>query len=50
MDKYFYQTQFAAKMGIDLKSNLIENGITWHMNVGGVHLFHEIGHPVTAPR
>ena len=36
MEDKFYQTQFMKKIGIDLKSDMMENGSTYHMNVGGV--------------
>ena len=38
LDNWFHQTQFMAKIGTDLKTEMMENGITWHMNVGGVHV------------
>jgi succinate dehydrogenase / fumarate reductase, flavoprotein subunit len=37
LEKYFYQTQFAKKIDIDLSKELYENAVTWHMNVGGVY-------------
>lgn len=37
IDKWFYQAQFMNKIGVDLKTEMMENGITWHMNVGGVY-------------
>lgn len=36
MDKWLHQTQFFHKLGLDPARDLFENGITWHMNVGGV--------------
>jgi succinate dehydrogenase / fumarate reductase flavoprotein subunit len=36
LEKYIYQTQFMAKIGVDLKTERMECGVTWHMNVGGV--------------
>ena len=38
LKKWFYQSQFADKIGIDLTKEPIENGLTWHMNVGGVYM------------
>ncbi len=38
LEKYIYQTQFMAKIGIDLKTEWMECAVTWHMNVGGVHV------------
>ena len=38
LDNYIYQTQFAAKVGIDLGEEMYENAVTWHMNVGGVRV------------
>ena len=38
LSKYIYQTQFVEKLGLDPTRDLIENGITWHMNVGGIHV------------
>ncbi len=38
LERYIYQTQFAKKIGLDLKREDYENGITWHMNVGGVRV------------
>jgi succinate dehydrogenase/fumarate reductase flavoprotein subunit len=38
LDKYMYQTQFAKKVGLDLKSEPFENAISWHMNVGGSYV------------
>ncbi len=38
LDKWIYQKQFLDKIGIDIKTQMIECGITWHMNVGGVHV------------
>ena len=38
LDKYIYQTQFMEKIGVDLKTEMMECGITWHMNVGGVRI------------
>ncbi len=36
LSRYIYQTQFIEKLGLDPTKDLIENGITWHMNVGGI--------------
>jgi succinate dehydrogenase / fumarate reductase flavoprotein subunit len=36
MDKWLHQTQFIRKLGLDPTRDVVENGITWHMNVGGV--------------
>ena len=36
LEKLVYQTQFMKKIGIDLKTDMMENGATYHMNVGGV--------------
>ena len=36
LEEYFYQNQFQKKIGVDLKKDMVENGITWHMNVGGI--------------
>ncbi len=36
--KYIYQTQFIEKLGLDPTKDLIENGVTWHMNVGGIRV------------
>jgi succinate dehydrogenase / fumarate reductase flavoprotein subunit len=36
LKNYFYQTQFAEKVDVDLTEEMYENGLTWHMNVGGV--------------
>jgi succinate dehydrogenase/fumarate reductase flavoprotein subunit len=36
LENYIYQTQFVKKLGMDPTKDLIENGTTWHMNVGGV--------------
>jgi succinate dehydrogenase / fumarate reductase flavoprotein subunit len=35
---YIYQTQFVEKLGLDPLRDLIENGVTWHMNVGGIRV------------
>ena len=37
MDKWLHQTEFFHKLGLDPLRDMFENGITWHMNVGGVH-------------
>ncbi|MGQ0662412.1 MAG: FAD-binding protein [Pseudomonadota bacterium] len=36
LDRYISQTAFLRKLGLDPKRDLVENAITWHMNVGGV--------------
>ncbi|MDR7523392.1 MAG: FAD-binding protein [Armatimonadota bacterium] len=36
--KYVYQTQFLEKVGLDPTRDLIENAVTWHMNVGGIRV------------
>ena len=36
LEKYVYQTKFLQKVGLDPTRDLVENGTTWHMNVGGV--------------
>ncbi len=36
--EYVYQTHFLEKLGLDPMKDLIENGITWHMNVGGIRV------------
>lgn len=36
LEKYIYQTKFIRKVGLDPTKDLIENAVTWHMNVGGV--------------
>ena len=36
LEKYIYQTKFIQKVGLDPTKDLIENAVTWHMNVGGV--------------
>ena len=38
LENWFYQAQFTKKIGVDLSTQLMENGLTWHMNVGGVHV------------
>ncbi|MCC7362623.1 MAG: FAD-binding protein [Anaerolineales bacterium] len=38
LEDYIYQTRFMKKIGVDLKDEVIENGVTWHMNVGGVRV------------
>jgi succinate dehydrogenase/fumarate reductase flavoprotein subunit len=38
LQKYIYQTHFLEKIGIDLKTQMMENGVTWHMNVGGIRV------------
>ncbi len=35
---HVWQTQFLEKLGLDPTRDLIENGITWHMNVGGIRV------------
>jgi succinate dehydrogenase / fumarate reductase flavoprotein subunit len=37
MDKWLHQTEFFRKLGLDPLRDMFENGVTWHMNVGGVH-------------
>jgi succinate dehydrogenase / fumarate reductase flavoprotein subunit len=37
MDKWLHQTEFFHKLELDPLRDMFENGITWHMNVGGVH-------------
>jgi len=38
LSKYIYQTQFLEKLGLDPTRDLIENAISWHMNVGGIRV------------
>lgn len=38
LSRYIYQTQFLEKLGLDPTRDLIENAISWHMNVGGVRV------------
>jgi succinate dehydrogenase / fumarate reductase flavoprotein subunit len=38
LHKYIYQTQFIEKLGLDATNDLIENAVTWHMNVGGIRV------------
>jgi len=38
LEKYYQQTQFMKKLGIDFGTQMMENAITWHMNVGGVRV------------
>ncbi len=35
---HIYQTQFVEKLGLDPLRDVIENGVTWHMNVGGIRV------------
>jgi len=36
LEKYFFQDRFIKKINLNLKNDLIENSVTWHMNVGGI--------------
>ena len=36
MAQYSYQTQFFEHLGIDIRRDLVELGITWHMTFGGI--------------
>lgn len=36
LNRWLHQTQFIRKLGLDPLRDVIENGLTWHMNVGGV--------------
>jgi succinate dehydrogenase/fumarate reductase flavoprotein subunit len=38
LQRYIYQTQFIEKLHLDPTTDLVENGITWHMNVGGIRV------------
>lgn len=38
LERYIHQTQFLRKLGIDPTRDKIENAISYHMNVGGVHV------------
>jgi succinate dehydrogenase flavoprotein subunit len=38
LSRYIYQTQFLEKLGLDPTRDLIENAISWHMNVGGIQV------------
>src|SRR6476620_2323785 len=36
MENYSYQTQFFKHLGIDINTELIEVGTTWHLTFGGI--------------
>lgn len=36
MENYSYQTQFFKHIGLDIRKDLVELGITWHMTFGGI--------------
>jgi succinate dehydrogenase / fumarate reductase flavoprotein subunit len=38
LEKYLSQTQFMKKLGLDVGTQMMENAMTWHMNVGGVRV------------
>jgi len=38
LEKYFFQDSFINKINLNLKDDLIENSVTWHMNVGGINV------------
>jgi succinate dehydrogenase/fumarate reductase flavoprotein subunit len=41
MERYIMPNEFFKKLGLDYRTESMENAVSWHMNVGGVRVNHE---------